>query len=503
MTLNNEIYISQQEHFDSLNSDDKLVFLDYLFDSFTSSKANIYHRFLQANPFMENYILEHKLEEYHLKLLDTNPVILHSIMNTPQNMLPNIIFYSNKIYHVILREPFFSNHEDIESKIKELYGDVKVELYIASQEFLSMIDLSLNLQKCFMGEDLDDSFIDDIFVFASLFNASDIHLSIDDDKCGFSMRLNGALISFCELNAILFAKLSKKLRLLSSIDINPKIPQDGHIRGADEKDIRMSFLPTHSGESIVLRIPHADSSYFLLESMNIKDEILAQIKHLLLYKSGLILISGPTGSAKSTLLYNCLAHLNNSERKIITIEDPIERNISGITQCEANIDLGLDFGEMLKYVLRQDPDVIMVGEIRDFTTLEISIRAALTGHLVLSSIHSKDCESSIARLLDLGAKEYLLRASLRSVISQRLLKTLCPACKVYGDDGMPFCEGCGFCYNRGYGPRILIQEILDFRDEDRSKSLLDFAKNHARFPLEHEMTRLYKEGIISYEESLL
>ncbi len=511
-------YALSKIYYEKLSQTKKNEFLEFLYKIITQ-KTIIFSKFLESHPFFEEYIISNKLFPKDIYFLDNSYNIIYDSMKIQQDFLPNIIFnHSNKRINLIVYEPFnLIYKENLIKQIQQKYN-VEIKFYICKQEFLNNITLSLSIQKYFKQNELHDSLIYSLLQLAIIINASDIHLTLQNNESSCLLRLDGVLIKFLEFKKELFIKISQKLKLLCQIDINEnRFPQDGHFRidgliYGDSKnkpcDIRTSFLPTPSGESIVLRIPNANEKFFNLDTLGLNIKIINILKKSLLSKNGLIIISGPTGSGKSTLLYNCLRFLHNGTKKIITIEDPIEQEISGITQCQINEELQFTFTKALKHILRQDPDIIMIGEIRDYDTLEIAMRAALTGHLVLASIHSSNCISSIARLRDLGAKDYILKSTLKLIIAQRLIQTLCPFCKIE-INGIYKSNGCSQCYNQGRGNRILLQEIMDFNtnktdfiqlDYDLIESLQSYFCNIPTLTKQAE--ELLKQGIISYEESL-
>ena len=515
-------YLASQVHFDILNETQKQEFLEFLYTLLTTQKALIFSKFVASHPYFESYLMEKDLSRQDLHTLANSHHIIHAALQMQQNYLPNIIFYDKsmktKTLGVLLYEPFSVSYRDTLISQIRLHFNESIRFYICKQDFLHELTLALQLQQYCNKEELHASFIEALITFALAMSASDIHLLLQDYSATCLLRLDGILVHFLEINTFLFPKISQKLKLLCRLDINEmRLPQDGHLKlqnlpYKDTKqacDVRISFLPTPSGESIVLRIPHSNSKFSNLDTLGLSSSLLEILKQALLAKSGLILVSGPTGSGKSTLLYNCLRFLHNGTKKIITIEDPIEQEIQGITQCQVAEELSFDFAKALKYILRQDPDIIMIGEIRDYETLEIAMRAALTGHLVLASLHSSDCKGSIARLRELGAKAYTLEATLRLIIAQRLIQTLCQACKRVEQERF-IAVGCHECYGQGYGGRILLQEVCGFSKYHKQNflSIFDNLKIDEEYycgidTLQKQATKLFQDGIISYEESLL
>ncbi|RDU72774.1 general secretion pathway protein GspE [Helicobacter aurati] len=492
-------------------------------------KTLIFSKFIDAHPYVEEHFLSCYLVYYQLTVLQNNRGHIFSIMQTEQIILPHIIFpcADSQNLCVILQEPLDAQHQNqLREELRKYYSEAHVVFYLCKQKFLHQINFCLTIKHYLEEKELHENLIISLISLAVLYNVSDIHITLQEKVGKIALRIEGNLLHFMDFNELLFYKIAQKIKLLCHLDITEKrLPQDGHFSidglfdthsfktlyqcvkddfaislSQQHCDIRISCFPALENESIVLRIPHYSQKFLSLDSLNLQPHIRESLKKHLLAKSGLILVSGPTGSGKSTLLYNCLRFLNDSTKKIITIEDPIEQNIAGITQCQVNEEL--NFSLALKHILRQDPDIIMIGEIRDSATMESALRATLTGHLVLASIHSHDCQSSIARLKDLGAKQYLLESTLSCIISQRLLKTFCPQCKI---QDKAIALGCPHCYYQGFGKRILIQEILD------SKMIQDFLRleslsqeSLSKFlSLKQQANNLFEQGIIPYEESLL
>lgn len=318
--------------------------------------------------------------------------------------------------------------------------------------------------------------------------ASDIHFESQDSIHCVRIRTDGMLREILTLQKIVFESLIACLKLECKLDINQKRQaQDGRFsRVFDSKafDFRLSVLPSFSGESLVLRILHKNATLTTLEKLGFQKKQMEIITHCANYPSGLILLSGPTGSGKSTTLYAILESIKSPQKKIITLEDPIEYRIHNTTQVLINDKHNFGFSNALKALLRHDPDILMIGEIRDENSLDIALRASLTGHLVLSTIHANDSLSVIERLLDMGAKDYLVSSTLRLLISQRLVRKLCPHCKIplsyqqmcerfksykletqilkpYEKASFYTACGCQHCYMQGYDGRLLIAECLE------------------------------------------
>ncbi|MDY5211925.1 GspE/PulE family protein [Intestinibacter sp.] len=295
-------------------------------------------------------------------------------------------------------------------------------------------------------------------------NASDIHIEPFDNYLAIRFRVDGELYEAFRYTLDLHTPLTSVIKLKSGIDITERrLPQDGRTEmNINDKliDIRTSTTPTIYGEKTVLRILNRDNFFKTKEEIGFSNEAIQVINKMISNNSGIVLIVGETGCGKSTTMYSLLNDLNKISKNIITIEDPVEYKMEGINQIQVNSKVGLTFEKGLRAMLRQDPDVIMVGEIRDSETANIAIRASITGHLVLSTLHTNDTVSSITRLKDMGVDLYLISASLVGVIAQRLVKKVCPYCR--GEN-----YTCGYCNGKGYLGRTVVYEILQIDDDIR------------------------------------
>lgn len=313
--------------------------------------------------------------------------------------------------------------------------------------------------------------LENLFKFCLQKDASDIHIEPQKANLLIRLRIDGVLHLYKTLPQSLTSRIISRIKLLAKLDISEtRLPQDGqfHFKTmlAETLDFRASTLPTHLGEKIVLRLQKNKPTNFdfldLGFNANQKEKLLDALKQ----PQGLILVTGPTGSGKSITLYSALSYLNSSEKHILTAEDPVEIEIDGIIQTQVNRGINLDFSQLLRTFLRQDPDIIMLGEIRDEESAEIALRAAQTGHLVLSTLHTNDAPSAIERLLQLGIKEYELKNSLLLVIAQRLLRRLCEKCGG---------KGCEHCY-QGYKGRIGVYQLFSqsTKSFEQTTACLDF-----------------------------
>lgn len=346
-----------------------------------------------------------------------------------------------------------------------------------------------------------DDLLQKIIFEAKELKSSDIHIEGYADKCRIRLRIDGKLIERYQIPKDQYASFINKVKIKANLDIAEKrLPQDGRIMVAANGlriDIRVSVLPVLYGEKVVLRLLNSDSSHIQLTGLGLDQKQLADFQTTLKKPHGILLISGPTGSGKTTTLYATLKQLNNDHTNILTIEDPVEYTLDGVNQVQLKENIGLTFSSALRTFLRQDPDIIMLGEIRDAETAHIAIRAALTGHLVLSTIHTNSAWGTISRLADMGVPAFLLASTLTLTAAQRLVRKLCTHCKRQqaldlqqypgiGDFLSAIKEhhvaiGCDHCYYTGYSGRIAIYEVI---------------------PIDAELSAMVKENVLNINEQL-
>ena len=354
---------------------------------------------------------------------------------------------------------------------------------------------------------------DYIIMYSAKSGASDIHFDPREDGLMVRIRIDGELQDYTLIPNDYERNLATRLKLLANMNITEsRLPQDGAIKGNFGKlylDMRVSSLPTNLGEKIVIRILDYSRSLEGLESLGFNEKNYEKLKRMIAVPNGIILVTGATGSGKSTTTYSILQELNKPETNIITVEDPIEMNIEGLNQVQVNSEIGLDFATVLRSILRQDPNIILIGEIRDSETAKIAVRASITGHLVLSTIHTNNSLSTIERLLDMDVERYLLSSALTGIISQRLAKRLCEKCRetkeaspyekkifknVLNEDietlyvANP--KGCDNCHN-GYKGRVAIQEVLEIDDNIRD------ALNDENLTKEERRELVYTSNVIT------
>jgi len=361
-------------------------------------------------------------------------------------------------------------------------------------------------------------------------NASDIHIEPDDKKLRIRYRVDGKLYEKMRPPHQMHPAIVSRIKIMAELDIaQRRLPQDGGIHVLLEGrpiDLRVSVMPGTFGEKVVIRVIDPQRVVFNLDSLGFTYENLKRFREVIQSPNGIVLVTGPTGSGKNTTLYAALAELNTEEVNICTVEDPVECNMAAINQFQVNSSAGFEFSTALRSLLRQDPDIIMVGEIRDMATANIAVQAALTGHLVLSTLHTNDAPGAVTRLLDLGVAPYLLSASLKAALAQRLVRKICPNCKTEYDPPAGVKKaveslsvqiakyyrgvGCKKCRNTGHAGRIAVQELFVPNDEmaeminerASAKKLRAKALAAGMVPLQLDGLEKVKAGIVSIEEVL-
>lgn len=390
-------------------------------------------------------------------------------------------------------QPYIALKQSIQRAIDIYYSNQKV-LSVA-EELSKELDDELDLNKIEKIENLDNApivkMIEYVIKNAVEERASDIHIETYENILRIRYRIDGKLQTISTLPVDTLAPLVTRVKILANLDISEKrLPQDGRILtrvGDKQIDLRVSILPMITGEKIVIRITNKDSFIISKESLGLSEDELELVDKITKHSNGIILVTGPTGSGKTTTLYALLNELNTESKNIITVEDPVECAIKGVNQVNVNNKVGLTFAAGLRSILRQDPDIIMVGEIRDTETAKIAIRSAITGHLVLSTLHTNDAPSSIIRLEDMGVQRYLIANAIKGVIAQRLVRKICPKCgenyeaTSYEKHILNIDEhenlilhkgrGCVYCNNTGYVGRMGIYEIMEVTRKHREAIL--------------------------------
>lgn len=437
-------------------------------------------RDLPINYAKQNSILPYKEDNERVIALTANPVnlkILDDLRVLFGKRIQPVVATTNKIQDAINRvyEKSTSNLAGLEEIEEEDYDldDPIVDLLEAGEDDAPVIKL-----------------VNSLLFRAVKEKASDIHVEPYEKDMSVRFRIDGILFDIFKPPKKLQNAITSRLKVMANLNIAEKrLPQDGRIPlkvGGKDIDIRVSSVPTAFGERIVMRLQDRSSVILELVQLGFSEDMLNDLGELLQRSYGIIIVTGPTGSGKSTTLYASLAKVNSPDVNILTIEDPVEQRVHGIGQVQVNAKIGLTFASGLRSFLRQDPDIIMVGEIRDGETAELAINASLTGHLVLSTIHANDSAGAFPRLIDIGAEPFLIATSILGVVAQRLVRVLCPHCKVKHDP-TPFelstlgitmdqaksaniCRavGCDHCNQKGYIGRSIIGELLIMDDELRS-----------------------------------
>lgn len=439
---------------------------------------------------------------------------LYLAMSDPMN------FYAIEEVKKAVRKkivPMIATTEGVEHAILVLYGNEGAARAIEAMKREAPIEEDNGEEAQFTGNILNDNIndaptirlVNSIIERAILERASDIHIEPKEKELQVRMRIDGVLRKILTIPKNLQNSVISRLKIMSGMDIaERRVPQDGRFNVKNKKrefDLRVNSLPTVYGEKIVARLLDKRAGYLTPDSIGLMGDNLKKYQRAIHCTSGVILIAGPTGSGKSSTMNTMISQLNTEEVNVVTLEDPVEYNIDGVNQVQINEKTGMDFANGLRAILRQDPDIIAVGEIRDGETAQISMRAAITGHVVLSTIHTNDAVGTIERLEDIGVEPYLIATALRAVISQRLVRRICPKCKksyeatdeevrrlgLSTEHKHIFYrgEGCADCFNTGYRGRIGVFEILEITPEIRPL----ISRQAGRPAIEQELTSAHSE----------
>ena len=460
---------------------------------------------------------------------------LYLAMSDPMN------FYAIEEVKKAVRKkivPMIATTEGVEHAILVLYGNEGAARAIEAMKREAPTEEDNGEEAQFTGNILNDNIndaptirlVNSIIERAILERASDIHIEPKEKELQVRMRIDGVLRKILTIPKNLQNSVISRLKIMSGMDIaERRVPQDGRFNVKNKKrefDLRVNSLPTVYGEKIVARLLDKRAGYLTPDSIGLMGDNLKKYQRAIHCTSGVILIAGPTGSGKSSTMNTMISQLNTEEVNVVTMEDPVEYNIDGVNQVQINEKTGMDFANGLRAILRQDPDIIAVGEIRDGETAQISMRAAITGHVVLSTIHTNDAVGTIERLEDIGVEPYLIATALRAVISQRLVRRICPKCKKSYEATAEEVrrlglstehkhifyrgEGCADCFNTGYRGRIGVFEILEItpeirplisRQAGRPAIEQELASAHSEFKtLRENAIQLVEEGITTAEE---
>jgi general secretion pathway protein E len=405
----------------------------------------------------------------------------------------------------------YTDKATLAKRISEAYAQADSNAAAVVSEVESDADLTRMMQELPAVEDLleaaDDApiirMLNALLTQAARDGASDIHIEPYERHSSVRFRVDGTLREVVQPNRALHAALISRLKIMAELDIAEKrLPQDGRISlrlGQRAIDVRVSTLPSAHGERAVLRLLDKSESKLTLPAVGMEGDTLQRFESLVKQPHGIILVTGPTGSGKTTTLYAALQGLDAKRSNIMTVEDPIEYELAGVGQTQVNPKIDLDFAKALRAILRQDPDIIMIGEIRDYETAQIAIQASLTGHLVLATLHTNDAASAITRLTDMGVEPFLLSSSLLGVLAQRLLRKTCTHCSG---------KGCGVCGHSGYQGRTGIFELLTTNDDIRAlihnkaseAQLREAAQRNGMTLMREDGERLVRHGISTREE---
>jgi general secretion pathway protein E len=419
--------------------------------------------------------------------------------------------------------------------LSALYSDTEGSAAALAGELTQDMDLSRLLQEIPQVEDLlesqDDApvirLINALLTQALRDGASDIHIEPYETRSVVRLRIDGTLHDLIEPARALHAAIVSRVKIMARLDIAEKrLPQDGRITlrvAGKPVDVRVSIIPTGHGERVVMRLLDKEAGRLDLSRLGMSDATLTNMDALVAQPHGIVLVTGPTGSGKTTTLYAALGRLDAASLNIMTVEDPIEYDLDGISQTQVNPRIDMTFARALRTILRQDPDVVMIGEIRDLETAQIAVQASLTGHLVFATLHTNDAVSAVNRLVDMGVEPFLLASSLIGIVAQRLVRRLCPQCRrpvprgrqavgaiaglpegttIYEPVGCPACKGSGYSGRTGVYEMLIVDDELRRLIHDRAaeQQLREYALAHGMRSLREDGMRWVLQGVTSLEE---
>ncbi len=488
---------------------------------------------VNLEPLWEEEI-NHKLALKHSLLFSEVNGIKTAIVE--ESTLPDALNYLAKLslnYPVNILDA--ESFERLKNKFLEIQtGSDFEEMATTSDELIEvegdLLEFIRNSQDLLSSEDSAPiiKLVNSLFFQALKKGASDIHIESLERKGEVRLRIDGALKKHLDLEKTIVNLVINRIKVISNLDISEKrVPQDGRTQlsiSGKNIDVRVSILPTYHGERVVMRILAQSEHIPTLESLGFQEDITKNLYKLLNHAHGMILVTGPTGSGKSTTLHACLQHIATPDKNIITVEDPVEYNAENISQIQVNTKVGLTFAAGLRSILRQDPDIIMVGEIRDSETADIALRSALTGHLLLSTLHTNDATSSLSRLMDMGIENFLISSTLLGVLAQRLTRKLCSHCKeqttlapvVMEELDLPVdriyykAQGCKECDFTGYKGRQAIGELFIIDDEVKEMmkdgfndhQVREAMKKRGMTTISDKLREMLIAGETSYEEAV-
>jgi len=417
-----------------------------------------------------------------------------------------------KLYNKFLEARTDKDLDGIEEKSQEFIDDEEISLteFLQTSSDILESEESAPIIK----------FVNSLFYQGVKKKASDIHIEMHEKEGVVRYRVDGVLINHATLDIKIMDLIISRIKVISNLDISEKrIPQDGRTQvkmAGNTLDIRVSILPTYYGERVVMRILMQSEQIPSMEGLGLDSDIIKQLDKMIKNSYGLILVTGPTGSGKSTTLHSLMHKIISPEKNIITVEDPVEYKSDDISQIQVNNKVGLTFASGLRSILRQDPDVVMVGEIRDAETAKISIQASLTGHLVLSTLHTNNSTASISRLIDMGVENFLLSSSLLGVLAQRLVRMLCEKCKeedirqndlfqsktIYSASQCKECNYTGYSGRRAIGELLIISDTLKsaMKDDANDYVIRKVAEKDGLITLKDKLIKLVESGETSFDE---
>ncbi len=480
---------------------------------------------LEGKEISEDYFCH--MPEALLKLHKMIPfkLVQNNLHVAFENPYPAIQYEDLQLYHSGKITPYIATRSEILQRIEKHYRKDDIEkLYKKESGIIIKED-----DESYHADDPTVRLVNSFISKGIQEKASDIHIEPKENHLVIRFRINGDMIEYDQLEKEVLSKIVIRIKVMGGMNItDSRKCQDGKFEFLLDKkekhkvDIRVSIIPTIFGEKLVLRILNRHNLSLQLSTLGFTSNQLMKIENLLQYSTGMVLCCGPTGSGKSTTLYSMIEEMKHKNMNITSVEDPVEYKIPTINQILVNEKAGITFANTLKYVLRQDPDVIMIGEIRDKETVDLAIRASITGHLVLSTLHTKNAVSTITRLLDMGVEPYYINAALGGVIAQRLVKKICPDCKTFyiptNEESLIvkdsevkhlyYGAGCELCNHTGSQERILVSEVLVVTDAVKTIILKGFSQERFKEELskihqdslQNNCRRLLLQGIISLEE---
>jgi type IV pilus assembly protein PilB len=419
---------------------------------------------------------------------------------------------------------YYPEEETADESINELIDEIQGDNFLADFDGRNQ-SIDLDELKELSQSNPVKKLLNLVLLQAIRDKASDIHFEPFEDEYKMRYRIDGVLYEMIPPPKHIAAALSSRIKVMSELDIaERRLPQDGRISltvGGKPIDLRVSVLPTMFGESVVLRILDRSQVSFDMDKLGFSSHDLDVYKQLMHKPNGIVIVTGPTGCGKTTTLYAAVNALNDIGTKIITTEDPVEYDLDGVVQVQIRSDVGLTFAACLRSILRQDPDIVLVGEVRDLETAQIAAQASLTGHLVFTTLHTNDAPSSVARLLDLGVEPFLITATIEGIVAQRLVRKICMKCKTefepsddqlfdlrlernqIKDKKFYYGRGCGKCNNTGYKGRLGLFEIMTFDDEIRNLVMNKASTNLLRdAALKNNMTLLRTNGLAAIYDGI-